>query len=325
MRGRWLAAREVGIAGVLALEIAVFAWLLRRPGEPNAFLAPTQLLLMLKDTAILGLAAIGTTIVIVSGGIDLSVGSVIALVSLVVAGALTHGVPVPLAVGAGLLVGTGCGLVSAAIITGFSLPPFIVTLGMMSIARGAAFLLTGGMTISVEDCWYTRRVGGDLLGLPVPALVLVACAALAAVAMSRGRAGRAIVALGGNEEAARLSGLRLGRLKALVYALGGLTAGLAGAMFVAQYGTGQSTAAAGWELDAIASAVLGGASLSGGRGSVGGTCLGAMVFQVLRSGLTMNNASQYSQVITGAVVIAVVVLDQAAGARAARLQGLGRG
>ena len=319
---RLLSIRELGIALVLLVEIAVFAWLLRQPGQRNVFLGSEAFLKVVRDTAVLGVAAIGTTIVIISGGIDLSVGSVIALATVTAAAVLKAGWAPVAAVPAAVLVGLACGQVTAAVINLAKLPPFIVTLGMMSIARGGAFLLTRGSTITLIDSPYARAVNADLrlgpLLVPAPVVVLVAVALGCALLMSRTTFGRAVFALGGNEEAARLSGLRVARLKRLVYGLAGACAGLAGCLFVGQYSTGQSTAAAGWELDAIAAAVLGGASLSGGRGSIVGTCLGALIFRVLLRGLTMLNASDYSQVITGVVVIVVVVLDQVATARARR-------
>jgi ribose/xylose/arabinose/galactoside ABC-type transport system permease subunit len=328
MLKRLLTTRELGIILVLALEVGFFAWRLRRPEQPNLFLQTDTVLSLVRDSAVLGLAAIGACIVIISGGIDLSVGSVIALVTVVTASLLRPetGWPLVGAVAVGLLAGTACGLASAAVICRAALPPFIVTLGMMSIARGLAYLITRGRTITLPDSPFTQVLGAgtlNVLGLavPMPAAVLVAVATLAALLMSRTALGRSIFAVGGNEEAARLSGVRVTRVKHVVYGLAGLAAGLAGCVFAAYFGTGQSTAAAGWELDAIAAAVVGGASLSGGRGSVAGACIGAVLFRVLDRGLTMLNASDYKQVITGLVVVGVVVVDQLATQRARRLGG----
>ncbi|MBI5834981.1 MAG: ABC transporter permease [Armatimonadetes bacterium] len=318
---RVLALRELGIVAVLLAEVALFAVLCRQPGRPNPFLQPEALLNVVRDSAVLGLAAIGTTVIIVAGGIDLSVGSVLALCAVVVASLMEAGHAL-WAVPVGLLVGIACGLITASIINAAKLPPFIVTLGMMSVARGSAFLVTGGRTVTLPESTFTHAVGGNIMVagvlVPVPALIWVGVALLAAMWLSRSRLGRAVTALGGNEEAARLSGLPIARLKRVVYGLGGGMAAMAGSVFVAYYGTGQSTAAGGWELDAIAAAVLGGASLNGGRGSIIGTCVGAVIFRVLQRGLTMLGASDYSQVITGIVVVAVVVLDQFATRRAHR-------
>jgi len=312
---RLFRAREFGILVVLAAEIAAFSVLTHRPDRPNPMLDADNLLATMRDMTVLATAALGSCVVIISGGIDLSVGSCIALTSVVTAYAIVSGYP-PL-VASLLGVGTAMvmGVLSATFITRAKLPPFIATLGMMSIARGLAYLITKGATIPIPDSGFTRGLGSGRipfpgLAVPVPVLLLLVCAVLFHLLMTRTRWGREVYALGGNEEAARLSGVPVVRLKTLVYTLGGLMAGLAGVIFTAYYGTGQSTAAMGWELDAIASVVIGGGSLSGGRGSIWGTCVGALIFQVLRSGLAMVGASDYNQLIIGAVVIAVVALDQ---------------
>ncbi|MDW8104151.1 MAG: ABC transporter permease [Armatimonadota bacterium] len=312
---RLLRAREVGILLVLAMEIAVFSLLTRQPGRPSPMLDPANLLATVRDMTVLATAALGSCVVIISGGIDLSVGSCIALTSVVIATAIVAGYPPLVASLLGVLTAVAMGLLSATFITRARLPPFIATLGMMSIARGVAYLITKGATLPIPDSGFTREFGSGMvsmlgLGVPVPVLLLLVCALLFHLLMTRTRWGRQVYALGGNEEAARLSGVPVARLKVSVYALGGLMAGLAGVIFTAYYGTGQSTAAMGWELDAIASVVIGGGSLSGGRGSIWGTCIGALLFQVLRSGLAMVGASDYNQLIIGAVVIAVVAFDQ---------------
>jgi len=329
MAKRLLAVRELGILAVLALEIMIFAWLLRRPGEANTFLNSQSMLNAVRESAVLGLAAIGASIVIVSGGIDLAVGSIIALVTVVGARLMTLPEPLPIALAVPIAIGCGalCGAVSGAVICRAKLPPFIVTLGMMSVVRGTAFLITRSRTISLpRDSWLLQAVGQGEVGLgrvacPNLALILLVVAAVFAWAMSHTALGRRIVAVGGNEQAARLSGVPVERVKLWVYGLAGGCAGLAGVAYLAKYGAGQSTAATGWELDAIASAVLGGASLSGGRGSVVGACLGALIFRLLQKGLTMLGASDYQQVIVGLVVIVAVVVDQMTVARARRMGG----
>ncbi len=326
---RLLGTRELGIGLFLILEVAVFAVLLRQPGRPNPFLDSQELLNAVKESSLLGLAAIGSCVVIISGGIDLAVGSTIALTTVAVAWLLRPevGCPTRLAILAGCLLGAAAGLATATIITRVKLPPFIVTLGMMSVLRGLAFLVTGGGTLTLpRDAWLTSRIGDGAIhlgGLAVPQLALIwaVMAAVVAVLLGRTAVGRQILAIGGNEEAARLSGVRVDRVKHLVYGLAGAMASLAGCAYLAAHGTGQSTAATGWELDSIAASVLGGASLSGGRGSVVGACIGALIFRILLKGLTMLGASRYQQVIVGAVVIVAVVVDQVATARARRRVG----
>jgi len=320
---RLLMAREFGILVVLALEIAVFSLLTHQPSRPNPMLDASNLLAMVRDMTVLATAALGTCVIIIAGGIDLSVGSCIALTSVVTAHAITQGHSPVVASLLGILTAMAMGMLSATFITRTKLPPFIATLGMMSIARGLAYLITQGATIPIPDSGFTHLLGSGMvplpgLAVPVPALILLACAVVFHLLMARTRLGREVYALGGNEEAARLSGVPVIRLKYVVYTLGGLMAGLAGVVFTAYYGTGQSTAAMGWELDAIASVVIGGGSLSGGRGSIWGTCIGALLFQVLRSGLAMVGASDYNQLIIGAVVIAVVAFDQITTRRAVR-------
>lgn len=318
---RLLQARELGILMVLAAEIAIFAILTHRPDRPNPMLDADNLLATVRDMTVLATAALGSCVIIIAGGIDLSVGSCIALTSVISAQAIVAGYPPLVASVVGVLTSMLMGGISATFITRASLPPFIATLGMMSIARGLAYLITKGATIPIPDSGFTRVLGSGMVPLPmmavpVPVILLLVWAMVFHLFMTRTRWGREIYAIGGNEESARLSGVPVVRLKYLVYVLGGLMAGLAGVIFTAYYGTGQSTAAMGWELDAIASVVIGGGSLSGGRGSIWGTCIGALIFQVLRSGLAMVGASDYNQLIIGAVVVAVVAFDQIASRRA---------
>ncbi len=323
MMRRLLRAREVGILIVLLAELAVFAVLTHQPERANPMLDASNLLATIRDMTVLATAALGSCVIIIAGGIDLSVGSCIALTSVVTAYAITQGHPPLLAGLLGVLTSAAMGLLSATFITRAKLPPFIATLGMMSIARGLAYLITKGATLPIPDSNFTRVLGSGMVSLPgvalpVPVLLLVVFALMFHLFMARTRYGREIYAMGGNEESARLSGVPIVRMKYLVYGLGGLMAGVAGVIFTAYYGTGQSTAAMGWELDAIASVVIGGGSLSGGRGSIWGTCIGALIFQVLRSGLAMVGASDYNQLIIGAVVIAVVAFDQVTTRRAMR-------
>ncbi len=315
---RW---RELAILAVLAAEIGVFAWLLHKPHRPNPMLRVDVLLGIVQDSTVLCIAALGSCIVIVSGGIDLAVGSAIALSCVLAAYVIRAATPglgagaaAALGVGAGLGGGLLVGLASGALVTAARLPPFIATLAMMSIARGCAFRITRGSTIQIPDSAFTERFGSGMIPCgpfeaPVSVALLVVLAAGAAFFMARTKWGRQIYAVGGNEEAARFAGVRVNRIKLLVYALAGLSAGAAGVVFVAYYGAGQSTAAMGWELDAIAAVVVGGGSLAGGRGSIIGACLGAIIFGMLQSGLAMLNMSEDKQLIVGMVIVVVVAFD----------------
>jgi len=316
-----LGLREPAIAAVLVIEVAIFAAMLHRPGRANPMLQPDYWLEVVRDSAVLSIAAVGSCMVIVSGGIDLAVGSMIALscvlCALTIRG-LTASLGPPVAVALGVLAGTAgagaVGLVSGTLVAAVRLPPFIATLAMMSIARGCAFRITQGSTIPVPDSFFTEHFGSGkiplgLFSLPAPVAVLIVLALAATFFMTRMKWGRQMYAIGGNEEAARFAGVRVGRIKLMVYVLAGLLAGLAGVVLTAYYGTGQSTAATGWELDAIAAVVVGGGSLSGGRGSIIGACFGALIFTMLQSGLTMLNMSEDKQLIVGLVIIAAVAFD----------------
>jgi len=245
---RLFRAREFGILIVLAAEIAAFSILTHRPDRPNPMLDADNLLATVRDMTVLATAALGSCVIIISGGIDLSVGSCIALTSVVTAYAIVSGYSPLIASVLGILTAMAMGLLSATFITRAKLPPFIATLGMMSIARGLAYLVTKGATIPIPDSGFTRGLGSGMvplpgLSIPVPVLLLLACALLFHLLMTRTRWGREVYALGGNEEAARLSGVPVVRLKVLVYTLGGLMAGLAGGVFPPSHGTGARHAA----------------------------------------------------------------------------------
>jgi ribose transport system permease protein len=305
--------RELSTLVILVVEIAFFAWYLwPETARPHPFLNWSNALLILKYSAIYGIAAIGAAMVIISGGVDLAPGAVIAL-SGVVTGALfvDRGEALPLAVAAGLAVGLLSGAASAALIVLVRLPPFIATLGMMGITRGIAFILTEGRYIDVSSKlppgWRPFGIAADWLA---PA-VMVALAAIFQLVMRRLQWGRAVFALGGNETAARFSGIRVGRVKTAVYALAGGLAAISGTILVLVQGQAKADLATGYELDIIASAVVGGASLSGGRGSVAGAVLGTLIFGVLRNALPqIPGATFYDRLIVGAVVVVIVIMDQ---------------
>jgi ribose transport system permease protein len=311
-----LRVREIGVLGVLLLEIALFAFLVRTSngGDGWTFLQSANLLDILRETAIIGIAAIGVTCVIISGGIDLSVGGLIALSCVVTAHLLREGVAPPLAIGAALLVGIISGAIAAGLVTWLDLPPFIATLGLMLVARGLAFVVSGGDNLAVNEQapWFTDVFGNDaIFGVPYLVILLAALALVFAVLLARTVWGRQIFAVGGNEVAARYAGVDVRRVKWSVYVLSGFLAALAGVIYVARFGTGRSDAAEGYELDAVAAAVVGGASLAGGRGSITGAVLGAVIFTTLRTGLSqVTGASAYQNVIVGAVVIGAVVVDR---------------
>jgi ribose/xylose/arabinose/galactoside ABC-type transport system permease subunit len=305
--------RELSTVAILVLEILFFGWYLWPDGNrPHPFLNLENALLILKYSSIYGIAAVGAAVVIISGGIDLAPGSIIALAS-VVCGALF--VDANWALGSSLLVSLGVGLASGALsallIVAVKLPPFIATLGVMGITRGLAFIITEGRYFDLSS----KLAGGwQPMGLPadwVAPLVMILLALVFQVLMTRFQWGRQIFSIGGNETAALFSGVAVGRIKTSVYLLSGLLAAVAGVVLALVQGQGKADLATGYELDIIASAVVGGASLSGGRGSVMGAVLGTLIFGVLRNALPqIPGATFYDRLIVGLAVIVIVVMDQ---------------
>jgi ribose/xylose/arabinose/galactoside ABC-type transport system permease subunit len=207
--------------------------------------------------------------------------------------------------------GGACGFVNGTLVTKAKLPPFIATLGMMSIARGLAFALTGGETIRNLPPEFLSAGQGTFLAIPIPVIVMIICAVIVGILLKSTRSGRYIYAIGGNEQAALYSGVNVVRVKLLVYSLCGLSAGIAGVLFASRFGVGQSTSGLGYELDVIAAAVIGGVSLSGGRGTILGAMVGSLLMGILRNGLVLLNVSAYwQQVAIGLVIILAVVLDR---------------
>jgi ribose transport system permease protein len=298
---------------ILVLEILFFTWWLwPEPGRSHPFFNPANFLLILKYSSIYGIAAVGAAIVIISGGIDLAPGAVMALAGVVGAELfVVHGWGLAPAMVSGVLVGLVSGLFTAGLIVLARLPPFIATLGVMGIARGMAFIITEGQYFDVSS----RLIGGwRPLGLPadwVAPTALIICALLFQVLMTTFQWGRAVFSVGGNETAALFSGIAVNRVKTSVYVISGVLAAVSGVVLVLVQGQGKADLATGYELDIIASAVVGGASLSGGRGSVVGAVLGTLIFGVLRNALPqIPGATFYDRLIVGLVVIVIVVVDQ---------------
>ncbi|MFI1070724.1 substrate-binding domain-containing protein [Streptomyces puniciscabiei] len=274
------------------------------------FLTTDNLLNIGVQAAVTAVLAFGVTFVIVSAGIDLSVGSVAALSATVLAWSATrHGVPVAVAVLFAVATGVVAGLVNGFLIAYGKLPPFIATLALLSVGRGLALVISQGSPIA-----FPASVShlGDTLGgwLPVPVLVMAVMGLIAALVLGRTYIGRSMYAIGGNEEAARLSGLRVQRQKLAIYALSGVFAAVAGVVLAARLSSAQPQAADGYELDAIAAVVIGGASLAGGTGKASGTLIGALILAVLRNGLNLLNVSAFwQQVVIGVVIALAVLLD----------------
>ncbi|AQS69507.1 substrate-binding domain-containing protein [Streptomyces pactum] len=274
------------------------------------FLTADNLLNVGVQAAVTAILAFGVTFVIVSAGIDLSVGSVAALSATVLAWSATEaGMPVVLAVLLSVATGIGCGLVNGFLISYGKLPPFIATLAMLSVGRGLSLVISQGSPIAFPDS--VSHLGDTLGGwLPVPVLVMIVMGLITAFVLGRTYIGRSMYAIGGNEEAARLSGLRVKRQKLAIYAFSGLFAAAAGIVLASRLSSAQPQAAQGYELDAIAAVVIGGASLAGGTGKASGTLIGALILAVLRNGLNLLSVSAFwQQVVIGVVIALAVLLD----------------
>ena len=301
-----ISGRRLGtLAGLLGL--CLLLWIL----TPH-FLTVSNLLNVLEQTSINAVIAVGMTFVILSAGIDLSVGSILALAGVVLATLLHQDWPVPAAIAVGLLMGFGFGALNGAAIAWGRLPPFIATLGMMSIARGCALLFTEGRPVSGFDQTFRSLATARILGIPAPVVLTAAVYLVARFVLTSTRFGRYVYAMGGNEEATRLSGVNVRLHKMLVYGVSGLTSGLAAVLLTARLNSAQPIAGIMYELDAIAAVVIGGTSLAGGEGGVGGTLIGALIMGVLRNGLNLLGVSSFlQQVVIGLVIVFAVLLDTA--------------
>jgi ribose/xylose/arabinose/galactoside ABC-type transport system permease subunit len=274
------------------------------------FLTVSNLLNIAEQTSINAIVAVGMTFVILSGGIDLSVGSIVALSGVVLGLALRDGQPAVLAVPLALSTGTICGLMNGILIDRGGLPPFIVTLGMMSIARGAALVITEGRPVSGFDEAFRSIATARIGFVPGPVLITAAGYLTAHFVLTRTTFGRYVYAIGGNEEAARLSGVRIHLHKPSIYAVSGLTSAVAAVILTARLNSAQPIAGMMYELDAIAATVIGGTSLMGGEGTLAGTLVGALIMGVLRNGLNLLGVSSFlQQIVIGGVIVGAVLVD----------------
>jgi len=297
---------ELTLAAALAILMAALSLL-----RPN-FLNLANLVNLFRQISINGILAVGVTYVLLTGGVDLSLGSVVALSGVVAASfAHPHQTLVLVPVLLGIAAGAVCGAANGVIVTRGRVAPFIATLGMMTAARGLALLLSGGMPVSNLSPSFTRMGGGSIFSVPVPILIFLAVAFLSWVLLTQMRIGRYIYAVGGNENAARASGLHVRSIKMAAYTLCGALAGLAAVVRAARITTGQPNAGIGYELDAIAAVVIGGTSLNGGTGGVGGAILGALLIGTINNGLDLLNVSSYyQQVVKGLIIVGAVWLDR---------------
>jgi ribose transport system permease protein len=303
---RLLRSREAGTgAGLLALCLAL--WI-----ATPFFATVDNLVNVAEQSTIVGTLAIGMTFVILTGGIDLSVGSVVALTGVVLALVLRAGHGVPLAMLAAFATGIGAGAINGALVAFGRLPAFIATLGMMSVARGVALVLADGRPISGFPDALRALSTTRVTGIPLSVLVMLALFVLAHFVLQYTMLGRSTYAIGGNEEASRLAGIPVARTKLIIYAIAGASAAATAVLLLARLNSAQPIAGIGYELDAIAAVVIGGTSLLGGAGSVTGTLIGALIMSVLRNGLNLLGVSSYvQQIAIGVVIVVAVLVDMA--------------
>lgn len=274
------------------------------------FLTVSNLLNIAQQTAIIAIISVGMTFVIITAGIDLSVGSVLAFSGVVMASVLQAGMPIPVAIVVGLGVGYLTGTVNGLLISYGKLPPFIATLGMMSIARGAALWYTDGRPISGFPDSFRFLATGEILFVPTSVWIMIIVYVIAHFVLTRTKLGRYTYAIGGNEKAAILSGVNVNLYKNIIYGIAGLLSALGAVILMARLNSAQPIAGIMYELDAIAATVIGGTSLMGGQGTIYGTLVGALIIGVLRNGLNLLGVSSFiQQIVIGAVIIGAILLD----------------
>jgi len=277
----------------------------------DQFLTPDNLANLARQVAIFGIIAIGQLLVILTAGIDLSVGSVLGLSGCVTAELLFHGTGIPIAILAGLLIAVVCGLINGLLVAYANLPPFIVTLGMLGIARGVVLVFTNASTIQPLPESFSNLANGTLLGIPNLLWIFVIITVAVALVLRRTVFGRYVYAIGSNPESARLAGVPVKTMLVAVYAIAGLLAGVGGVLFTSRLNAGIPTAGTGYELNAIAACVIGGASLFGAKGGAFGAATGALIVATLNNGgnlLAIN--SFYLQIIIGLLILIAVFFDQ---------------
>ncbi len=308
------ADKRIGIWLALLLEVVLLTILTSSFGDDgfqSTFLNWSNLSQVIRALSFIAIMGVGQAVVIIAGGIDLSVGSVLGLSGVVTALLLNQQTNMAVTVITGVFVGVAAGVTNGIVITRAKLPPFIVTLGMMSIARGLAFAITGGETIRSLPPEFLVIGQGAIIGIPIPIIVMALIAVIVGFLLKATPWGRYVYAIGGNEDAALLSGVSVDKVKIIVYGLCGLAAGIAGVLFTSRFGVGQSTAGLSYELDVIAAAVIGGVSLTGGRGTIMGVIIGSLLMGILRNGLVLLNVSAYwQQVAIGLVIILAVIMDR---------------
>lgn len=297
--------------GIIVAFVVLYIFLAVYPPTTKAFMTSRNMFNVLRQISTNLYLACGMTMVIILGGIDLSVGSTIALSGCVAAaGVARYALPIPVAIILGLIVAVIIGIFNGAVISKTTIPPFIVTLATMNIARGLSYVYTGGSPVRVVSKEW-QFIGAGYIGpFPTPVVILVVVLLVTGLLMNNTKFGRHMYAVGGNTQAANFSGISVAKIKFFVYAYTGLLAGLAGVVLASRMYSGQPTAGTGAEMDAIAAVVVGGTSMSGGSGKIGGTIIGALIIGFLNNGLNLMNVNSFWQyVVKGTVILLAVFID----------------
>ena len=297
--------------GIIVAYLVLCVFLSVFPKTSGSFFTRQNIFNVLRQISTNLFLACGMTMVIILGGIDLSVGSIIALSGCISAGCVArYNLPLPIALLMGLLVGLLVGMFNGAVISKTTIPAFIVTLATMNIAKGLAYVYTGGSPVRVVTKEW-QFLGAGYVGIfPTPVVILVIVLIITAIIMNKTKMGRHMYAVGGNQQAAEFSGIKVEKVKFFVHAFSGLMAGLAGIVLASRMYSGQPTAGDGAEMDAIAAVVVGGTSMAGGSGKIGGTIIGGLIIGVLNNGLNLLNVNSFWQyVVKGVVILLAVFLD----------------
>jgi len=298
---------KYGIFMALIFLIILFGAL-----RPETFFTLTNMMIILRQISINGILAIGMAYVIITGGIDLSVGSILAF-SAIVAANFAHpgGHSIMIVILVALFVGAILGAINGVVIAAGNIPPFIVTLGMMTVARGLTQLSNGGRPVNNLDPTFNYIGGGSIFGIPIPVIIFIFIIGIAWFLLNKTKFGRYALAVGGNRATAEVSGINTKKIIALTYILSGVLAGISGMILTSRVQSALVGAGMGYELDAIAGAVIGGTSMSGGKGTIGGTVIGVLIIGILSNGLDLTGiSSYYQQIIKGIIIVAAVLFDK---------------
>lgn len=305
-KNKWISRINIYRSVFILLIICIFAAIL----SPS-FLSITNLFNVFKQITVAAIVGCGMTFVILTGGIDLSVGSILGLAGVLAAGILASTGNAPLAILVAIVVGLGCGFANGFFVSFFGIPPFISTLGMMTLLRGCILVYTKGSPIPIQSDFYKFFGKGSIAGVPVPVIILIIIYVIAHYVLSQTSYGRSVYAFGGNREATRLSGISIKLTEWIVYVINGLMCGIAGVVLTARLGSAQSTSGTGIEMDAIAAVILGGTSLSGGVGYIFPTVIGAMIMGIIDNILTLMNVNPHAtNIVKGAVILIAVIVDK---------------